>query len=339
MPLPSKSPTTMPRTHRPYRSTALPPLSLALVLALGLSACSKDEPAPAAAPATTAAAPAAPSAEAQAAAAAAARLAALTPEELRTKGRQALSEQRLYAPAGDNAMEYYLALRDKAEKPDVSAESALIDLQPYAVIAAEQAIGRADFAEAERLRGLIARADPQAPSLQRIADAIVKARENAEVQAAQELTRAEEEKRLEEQARLKAQQDAAAQALAARQAAVAPAPTPVAAAPAPQPVAPPPVAAPVQPAPQPAAAPARAALVAVNTPQPPYPPEALRAGVGGEVEVEISIGADGNVSEVRVLRATPRNTFERGVQNTVRRWKFQPIAAPTTIRRTFTFKQ
>ena len=96
------------------QTAVIRPLSLALALALGLSACSKDEPAPAATPATTAAAPAAPTAEQQAAAAAAAKLATLSVDELRTKGRQALSEQRLYAPAGDNAMEYYLALRSKA---------------------------------------------------------------------------------------------------------------------------------------------------------------------------------------------------------------------------------
>jgi outer membrane biosynthesis protein TonB len=29
--------------------------------------------------------------------------------------------------------------------------------------------------------------------------------------------------------------------------------------------------------------------------------------------------------------------FERGVQSTVRRWRFQPIANPQTVRRTFTF--
>jgi len=320
-------------------TVAIRPLCLALALALGLSACSKDEPAPAAAPAATAAAPAALSAEAQAAAAAAAKLATLSVDELRTKGRQALSEQRLYAPAGDNAMEYYLALRAKAEKTDVSAESALIDLQPYAVIAAEQAIGRADFSEADRLRGLIEKADPQAPSLQRIADSIVKARQNAEQKVVDDAASAQEDLRLADQAKLKAQQEAAAQAAAARQAVNTPAPVSVAA-PTPQPVAPPPVAAPAPPPPAPVEArPARTGLVAISTPQPSFPPEALRAGVSGEVEVEISIAADGSVSEVKVLRATPRNTFERGVQSTVRRWKFQPIGTPTTIRRTFTFKQ
>lgn len=330
----------MHRNKPMTRTNAIRPLSLALVLALGLSACSKDEPAPAATPGATATAPAAPSAEAQAAAAAAAKLATLSADELRAKGRQALSEQRLYAPAGENAMEYYLALRNKADKPDVSAESALIDLQPYAVIAAEQAIGRADFAEADRLRGLIEKADPQAPSLQRIADAIVKAKQNVELQVVQQAAKAEEDLRLAEQARVKAQQDAAAQAAAARQAANTPAPAPVAAAPAPPPP-PQPVAAPTfQPAAPPTPVlPRSSSLVAISTPQPPFPPEALRAGLAGEVEVEITIGTDGSVSDVRIVRASPRNTFERGVQNTVKRWKFQPIAASTTIRRTFTFKQ
>jgi protein TonB len=81
-------------------------------------------------------------------------------------------------------MEYYIALRKKTEKPDPSAESALMDLQPYAVIAAEQAIGRKDYLEAERLRALIAAADPQAPSLARIADAIAKGKASAAQEAA-----------------------------------------------------------------------------------------------------------------------------------------------------------
>ena len=61
------------------------------------------------------------------------------PTNCAARGRQALREQRIYTPAGDNAMEYYIALRKKSDKPDASAESALMDLQPYAVIAAEQA--------------------------------------------------------------------------------------------------------------------------------------------------------------------------------------------------------
>jgi protein TonB len=143
--------------------TSSPTLRWAVALALGLSlaACGKKEEAAApAAPAATAQQAAAENAAAAAAKQQQAALAALSADELRTRGRQALREQRIYTPAGDNAMEYYIALRKKTEKPDPSAESALMDLQPYAVIAAEQAIGRKDYLEAERLRALIAAAEP-----------------------------------------------------------------------------------------------------------------------------------------------------------------------------------
>ena len=105
-------------------------------------------------------------------------------------------------------MEYYIALRKKSAKPDASAESALMDLQPYAVIAAEQALTRQDFIEAERLRSLIAAADPQAPSLARIADAIAKGQSLAAQQQAAEATRTDEQAKAAEAARLKAAQDA-----------------------------------------------------------------------------------------------------------------------------------
>jgi protein TonB len=316
---------------------------IALALGLGLAACSKDEPAPAdteqaAAPAQ----PAGPTAEEiaaqEAAQAAQAAIAALSPEELRSRGSQALREQRLYAPAGDNAMEYYLALREKSDKPDASAESALIDLMPYAIIAAEQAIGREDFTEAERLRALIEKTDAQAPALPRIKDSIAKGQAGVADRAAQELAREEQRARDAEAAAQRAAAEAAA-------AAAAPAtPTPAPAQPAPQP-------APTQPATPPPAAPTPAPVAAtpppapratspvgVRTPQPPYPRAAARAGITGEVTVEISIAADGSVSNVRVVRAQPRGEFEREVLRTVREWQFEPMAAPATLTRTFTFR-
>lgn len=71
-------------------------------------------------------------------------------------------------------MEYYIALRDASKGGDEQAVNALMELQPYAVIATEQALGRKDFIEAERLHRLLAAADPQAPSLKRIAAAIAR---------------------------------------------------------------------------------------------------------------------------------------------------------------------
>ena len=324
--------------------------AIALALGLGLAACS-DKPAPTAPP-TTAAAAAAEAAVGQAAEQQAAALAALTPDELKNRGRQALREQRIYAPAGNNAMEYYIALRKKGAKPDASAESALMDLQPYAVIAAEQAIGRSDFLEAERLRLLIAAADPQAPSLTRIADAIAKGKAAAAAQPpVVEDIRTPAQIAAEEAARQKAQDDQralqAAAAAAADQrlaeAAAAPA-APVQQAPVQQPAtqqpepvvqAPPvPRPAPSQPSPS---RPASGELVAVSTPQPAYPPEAARSRTSGQVVVSFTVNSDGSVSNIDIVSARPRGVFERNVQAAVRRWKFQPIAGSQTVTRTFDF--
>ncbi len=91
----------------------------------------------------------------------------MTPNGLRYYASTAYAENRLYKPAGNNALEYYLALRD-ALPADAGASSALTDLLPMTVIAAEQAIARGDFTEARRLVALIERADPAHPALLRM---------------------------------------------------------------------------------------------------------------------------------------------------------------------------
>ncbi len=318
---------------------------IAVALGLSLAACSKDEPATTEPSASAPAAqPAGPSAEEiaaqQAAEAAKAALANLSVDELRTRGSQALREQRLYAPAGDSAMEYYLALREKSEKPDASAESALIDLMPYAIIAAEQAIGREDFAEAERLRALIAKTDAQAPALPRITDAIAKGQAGAAERVAQEAAREEQRLRDAETAAQRAAAAAAAEAAAPTPAPAPATPAPVTPPPAAQPAPAPVVAAPTPPPAAPAPAPVvrSSTPVGVRTPQPAYPREAARSGVTGEVTVEISIGTNGSVTDVRVIRAQPRGEFDRTVLNTVRGWQFEPMDAPAKLTRTFTFR-
>ena len=137
-------------------------LALGIALACTVAGCSKDEPASAdgTTPGTAAtAAPPAPAVSAQ--------VAAMGADQLRESASTALREQRLYAPAGNNAMEYYLALRDK-QPNDPAVVSALTDLQPYALIATEQSIGREDFVEAQRLYALMEKTDPQAPALPRL---------------------------------------------------------------------------------------------------------------------------------------------------------------------------
>ena len=92
------------------------------------------------------------------------------------------------------------------------------------------------------------------------------------------------------------------------------------------------------PAPDPVpAAPTRAKLVPIDTPQPPYPVEALRAKQAGQVVATFTVNADGSVGSVRIVKSTPRGVFDRTVQSTVGRWRFQPIGESRDVTQTFTF--
>ena len=87
----------------------------------------------------------------------------------------------------------------------------------------------------------------------------------------------------------------------------------------------------------PAPAPAQRNLRPISMASPRYPPDALRAGTSGEVLVEFTVGTDGSVTDARVLRANPARTFDREALNAVRRWRFEPVDAPVTTRRTVAF--
>lgn len=318
-----------------------------VALLVALAACSgKDEQTPAAPAKPAATAPAA----APAAPAVSAKVQSMGTEQLRDLASKALRENRMYAPAGDNAMEYYLALRDKTPD-DAAVKSALTDLLPYTLIAAEQNLGREDFDETQRLVALIEKVDPTAPALPRLKQGITgsmqtalkrtqeetdKVKQDAETRAKQlveqqklaqqQATEAEAAKKIAAQqeaaarvdnqdterqaaarreAEQRQQQAAAAQAAAARQA--------------------------------PAAAAAAPSLRPVSTPAPRYPAEALRSGTSGEVMVELTVGTDGSVTAARVLRANPARVFDREALNAVKRWKFEPVSAPVTTRRTLAF--
>jgi protein TonB len=315
-----------------------------VLLLAALAACSKQEDAaPAAAPAAkpTATAPAAPPVSA--------KVQSMGTEQLHESASQALRENRMYAPAGNNAVEYYLALRDK-QPDDAGVKSALTDLMPYTLIAAEQSINREDFPEAQRLVALIEKIDSQAPALPRLKLGVSNGMQSAAQRSQEETDKvkkeaeqkakllAEQQKQAQQQAseaqaaqQIAAQQEAArresARQEAERQAAAArsaPTPAPAAA----QPAATPPPA---------AATASTQSLRAISTPAPRYPPEALRSGTAGEVLVEITVGTDGSVTSARVLRATPARVFDREALNATKRWRFEPVSAPVTTRRTLAF--
>ncbi|WP_126968670.1 energy transducer TonB [Xanthomonas arboricola] len=311
-----------------------------VILLVGLAACSKQD---------DKAATTAPAAAPTPATAVSPQVQSMAADQLRASATKALQDNRMYAPAGDNAVEYYLALREK-QPQDATVNSALTDLLPYTLIAAEQGISREEFPEAQRLIALIEKVDPKAPALPRLKSGLETGMKTAASRSEQDAEQAKklvedkakqaaEQKRLAEQQtreaaaaqQIAAQQEAARQqsAEAERQAAArrqaetpTPAPTPAAPRPAPATA---------------AAAPAAQSLRPISTPAPRYPPEALRAGTSGEVLVEITVGTDGSITASRVLRATPPRVFDREALNAVKRWRFEPVAAPVTTRRTLSF--
>ncbi|NLW97588.1 energy transducer TonB [Luteimonas wenzhouensis] len=324
-------------------------LALGLGLAVLLAGCKQDAP-PAQAPATPSTPAAGEPAQAPQAPAEAvsAEVAAMDAEQLREAASKAYQESRLYAPGGDNAMEYYLALRDK-QPADAGVSSALVDLLPMTVIATEQSRDRGDFAEAKRLLALIEKTDSSYPAIERLKTTIASAEAEAARRAAQEQLTAEQEaqrqreleRQRQEQQRLA--QEQAARELAAQQAAQEEAARQEAAR--------------QEAARQEAArreaerleaerrqaeaarraAPAATELRAISTPAPRYPPDALRSGTSGEVQVEFTVGVDGTVTAARVVQATPPRVFDREALNAVRRWRFEPVPAPVTSRRTINF--
>ncbi|WP_133000101.1 energy transducer TonB [Luteimonas arsenica] len=330
---------------------ALPRLALAAALILAIAACGKDDAAQqgdtAAAGSPAESAAAASEAAAEQAAAQANALAELSVDELRERGRTAYAESRLYAPAGDNALEYYLALREKSPG-DAAVASALTDLMPMLVIATEQARDREDFEESRRLAALVARADANHPALQRLTASIDSADETAQRRVAQQALSAEQEAErqrqlAEERERTQAEQQRQAaeqlaqQQVAEREAAERAEAERVAA----EQRAAEQRAAEQRQAQQAAATPAPAAaaptLRPLSTPAPRYPVEALRASQSGEVQVEFTVAPDGSVSDARVVRANPARVFDREAVAAVRRWRFEPVSEPVTTRRTIAF--
>lgn len=254
------------------------------------------------------------------------------------RAAQALAENRMLAPAGDNAIEHYLAARAEAGER-TRAQAALSELQPYVLIAAEQAIARGDAGEAKRLQGLIERIDGQAPALPRL---------EASVAAL-----------LREQALQAAAADAAAAqpALSPTSSTLGASPAQTARPPAPAVAAAPVVRAPDI-VPSPAPIPARQEEAPAISPpvvrsrvvqesrtprllqdaQPRYPLPALRARVEGQAEVAFTIQPDGSVRDVRLLSSTPAGMFDAPALAVAQRWRFEATGQAHASRRTVRFQ-
>jgi protein TonB len=66
-------------------------------------------------------------------------------------------------------------------------------------------------------------------------------------------------------------------------------------------------------------------LQAISAPSPPYPPEAIRNGLTGTVELEILVGTDGKPLEATVVRSSGHRVLDQAARKVVlSRWRFQP---------------
>lgn len=275
---------------------------------------------PASAPAAPASAPspakASSAAQAQQAVVAAqAKLQSMSVPDLLAAARDAYTQHRLVAPAGDNAMEYYEAVLAKDPDNQV-AKDALRETFPFGVPDVEKAIAQNDFDEASREIDLLSKADPTNYTLTLLRSKLdaqkkLQARQQQEaqlkVQKAAELAAAAQQAAAEQAAAAKAQADKeAAERLAAQQAAAR-------AAAAPKPAAPPP---------KPAGE-TRAAKV-VKAAMPEYPLQAARNQTSGYAVVEFTVTASGAVENAHIVDSSPHRLFDSAAIQAVRNSKFEP---------------
>lgn len=249
-----------------------------------------------------------------------ANVGAMNLNQLLAEARKAMNGQRLLAPAGNNAFEFYLKALEKQPGNPVATD-ALRETFPFAANAAEQAINGRDFSEAQRQIDLLAKADPANYTLTIL---------RSKLDAQHKLLDREQQQVVDQQKQQQLAATKAATEKAAAQKAAEQQKTELADQPKAQPNA---AQAHLSAAPQAgadtvAAAPADAAAtsdaVLIKAVQPRYPIQAKRANQEGAVVVSYTVGVDGNVSNVTVLSSQPRHIFDRDAVDAVERWKFKP---------------
>lgn len=81
--------------------------------------------------------------------------------------------------------------------------------------------------------------------------------------------------------------------------------------------------------------PAQESRKAVANPTPPYPEIAKRMHLAGVVKVQVVIGTDGRIKEVKVIGGHP--VLVDAVQETLKSWKYAPASSDTTTSLEFNF--
>jgi periplasmic protein TonB len=263
--------------------------------------------------------------------------------------RTALNERRLLAPAGDNAVEYYLAQLDQ-DPGHVGARQALLELIPPAADAVISSIAAGTLDEAQRRLDLLKRMGVSDLRLNPIRAQLVEARSLQERAAAAPEV-AVVEMAAATTARMAGPSSAPASTIDARETA-----PPLPEATPPQQTGSASSVAPAQPAPavsdgegSPVDAVATPVTLKIEEPrqivdvQPAYPDNARQRRLEGLVELEFDIGRDGSVSQIEVLRSEPPRIFDREAVRAALRWRFEPrredgVAVATRGRKTLHFK-
>ena len=252
----------------------------------------------------------------------------LTKEQLIKEAGTAFREQRYVAPAGNNALEYYLKVLEK-DPNNNTAKDALREMFPFATPVVEQNINAGSIDEASREIDMLAKADPNNYTL-----TILRGKLDAK------------RKQVENEQKQQAAATAAAAAKAATAAAAPAATTPAAATPdtaaatpattaagtttaaahpattaaaTPAPAAPTPA-----PPPPPVASGESHSAELVKSAAPDYPREAFIKHQEGWVEVEFTVTAEGSVTNASVAGAQPARVFNDAALRAVQRWTFKP---------------
>jgi protein TonB len=272
--------------------------------------------------------------------------------------RNAMAQSRLVAPAGDNAYEYYLSVLDQ-QPENVSAREALNDLYGIAVSSAEQAISGGDFADAERLAGMLAKSNPNSFTVVNLRQRIERGQTSEAAESLAQQQRQQQEAAggtppantevspstpapLSEPASdLASVTSPSAGSTSPEQAPAVSSPPPQTAASTPNSTTTTTVSEPA--AVQPATAPVLREARLLSRVDPVFPREAMRNRQQGWVEVEFTIGIDGSVGSAQVIASRPNRVFDRAALQAIQSWRFEPRqengqAVASRLRQRFDFR-
>jgi periplasmic protein TonB len=251
---------------------------------------------------------------------------AMSLNDLLSEARKAMNQQRVVAPAGNNAFEFYLKVLQKQPGNQVASD-ALRETFPFAASNVEQTINQRDFSEAQRELDLLTKVDPANYTLTILRSKLDAQRKTLDQEQQKQLDQqhqaelAAQKAATDKAAADKALADKAAADKAAQQQAVAAQQQKAKEETTRQPA---------ETSNQVAATNASAGggetreAIPISTIRPRYPSAALRNSQEGWVDVQYTVNADGSVSNVQVTSAEPRHVFDNAAIDALRRAKFSP---------------